>query len=465
MEGIPSLEEVRREKARRNLLDFVTWATPGSYRPTHLPALTDALSKSLTDPQFKTFSAPPQFGKSVVLLNGLVWFAWNRPGSVSAYITYGDAPAQAQAAKAFAIAERAGLSPKGNLHRFKLSNGSEIIFTSTDGPIESFGLTGLAIVDDPYKNPGEASSSADREFVENWFFGTLIGRIHPTTSILVVHHRWTERDLVMTLKRHGQETGLWEWTNYPALTPDGKSLWEALASTDFLLMKKSLTTTAKWEAYYMGNPRPDGGRVFGEVQTFTAVPEGKPRISIGFDHAFSSKNAADWSAYVVMARFGPKYFVLEAKRFKESAPLFEARLVALRAKYKAGPMRWYCGPSEMGHGQLLAAHALPGLQVIQAKIGKKERANPLAEAWETRPDHPGQVYVPADAPWLKDYLDEMQDFTGVPGADAHDDFVDASAAAFDALQMNVGMPGILPTNIISNWAPSAQPGGFWQRPS
>jgi predicted phage terminase large subunit-like protein len=461
-ESLPSIEDIRREKARRHLLDFVEWATPGSLRPTHLPALTEAIEASINERQYRSFSAPPQFGKSVLILNGLVWAAWNRPGSTSAYVTYGDAAAQAQSAKAFAIAERAGLNPKGNLYEFKISNGSTLIFTSTDGPIESRGIDGLLVVDDPYKNPGEASSAADRKFVEDWFFGTALGRIHATSSIIVCHHRWTEKDLIVTLKRHGQDTGDFRWTNYPALDADGKSLWEALKPTDFLHKQKALTLTSKWEAYYQGNPRPDGGRVFGEVQTYKVLPALRGRYAIGIDQAFSSKKASDFNTLVVMLRVGTDYYVVEAQRSKESAPLFMVRLKKACAKYGTNTVRWYCGPTEIGQGQLMARE-IPGFQVMPASVGKLERAQPLAAAWETRDGHVGQVFVPKEADWVDEYLEEMQDFTGTT-ADLHDDFVDASAAVFDALQVTVGAPGVLPTNIVSNWASPARAGGFWQRP-
>jgi predicted phage terminase large subunit-like protein len=59
-------------------------------------------------------------------------------------------------------------------------------------------------------------------------------------------------------------------------------------------------------------------------------------------------------------------------------------------------------------------------------MDKLSRATSTAAAWSSQ-----RVHVPREAPWLRDFVDEVCSFTGIK--DRHDDQVDAFVAAFDAL--------------------------------
>jgi len=63
-------------------------------------------------------------------------------------------------------------------------------------------------------------------------------------------------------------------------------------------------------------------------------------------------------------------------------------------------------------------------EVIQPRDDKFVRALAVSEAWNE-----GRVLLPMTAPWLADFMSIVLGFTGVN--DAHDDDVDALAAAFD----------------------------------
>ncbi len=66
---------------------------------------------------------------------------------------------------------------------------------------------------------------------------------------------------------------------------------------------------------------------------------------------------------------------------------------------------------------------------MRAVADKFTRALPVAAAWNS-----GKFKIPAQAQWLNDFLNEVCAFSGK--GDAHDDVVDAFAAAFD----NLGPP-------------------------
>jgi hypothetical protein len=66
------------------------------------------------------------------------------------------------------------------------------------------------------------------------------------------------------------------------------------------------------------------------------------------------------------------------------------------------------------------------IRTASAVADKYVRAQPVSAAWNA-----GRVLVPRAAPWLDAFISEVVGFSGVN--DAHDDQVDALAAAFDAL--------------------------------
>jgi hypothetical protein len=65
--------------------------------------------------------------------------------------------------------------------------------------ITGFGATGLLVVDDAHKNLQEADSPALRRKVVHEFRATLMTRVHPGASVVVIGTRWHPEDLIGTL--------------------------------------------------------------------------------------------------------------------------------------------------------------------------------------------------------------------------------------------------------------------------
>lgn len=464
------LAACEQERARRRPQYFVPWASPGSFLPDHLPAISDTFRDGLTIPQRVCGSAPPQFGKTLLVEHCLIWHAWRRPGDVSAYVTYGTEPARARATETRQILQRLSfMGATWNTERIRFENGSQIIFTSVDGPLESHAITGWLVVDDPCKNPAEAASAVDRKRVEEWFFGTAIGRLHERSNVMVMNHRWSEHDLIEKLKRH--PTHAWKHFNYPALNDKDESLWPLLKSTEFLKNVRNTTLRSVWEAYYQGNPQPEGGRLFHGVHKYTKaeLPPDNYQVSIGIDCAYGDKKGGDANAIVVMMRHRrgsdlPKYYVLEVVRVHEPSPAFAERLKRVQARYPGSTTRWYPGPSEIGLAQRLQREA--GVQWQTATRDKRQRAERCAAAWndeiydpgnpdsDPRANKPPQVFIPQeDRLWKDEFIEEVLDFSGVDGKDVHDDMVDAMSAAFDALSgaMDTKVRGLPNARGIGRW--------------
>ncbi len=133
-----------------------------------------------------------------------------------------------------------------------------------------FGAT-LLLVDDPIKGAAEADSAAHRRRLLAEFKASLLSRLHPGASCVVVMTRWHPDDLAGELL--AEEGSPWTYVNVPAVAeagvPDalhrepGVSMVSALGRTaeGFAEIKRAVGQRA-WAALYLGVPAaPEGGLV------------------------------------------------------------------------------------------------------------------------------------------------------------------------------------------------------------
>src|SRR4029077_21267743 len=85
--------------------------------------------------------------------------------------------------------------------------------------ITGFGATGLLVVDDAIKNMQEADSPTLRRKVVHEFRATLMTRVHPGASVVVIGTRWHPEDLIGTLL--AEEPDRWRYVNIPAIGEPG----------------------------------------------------------------------------------------------------------------------------------------------------------------------------------------------------------------------------------------------------
>jgi len=252
----------------------------------------------------------------------------------------------------------------------------------------------------------------------------------------VVHNtRWHPGDIIGEL---AEEEG-WEYINLPAIseaddllgrTP-GEALWSARYPIAWLDAQRELLGEWSFAALYQGHPRPRGHHVFEQPTYYdpaTFKIDGH-RIFIGADPAASDKTTADHTAAVAIALKGHgeqlEGVVLDVLRGQWQVPEAIAKLHAFQLKWYGAPLGVEAVGGFKAVPQLLA-RIDPKLKVypLPATGDKFQRAQAVAAAWNA-----GRLRVPTSAPWLKDYVKELCDFTGV--GDAVDDVVDATAYAWN----------------------------------
>ncbi len=404
--------------------------TPWFESPSHLGPIAEVIERAIHAPQNVALSTPPQHAKTETISHALVHLMRRMPRKRHVYVTYEANRAQEVSAAVQRIARDAGFSVEGTKSRWRTDTGAALLATGIGGPLTGYAADGAIIIDDPHKNRAEAESATIRGSVDDWFKSTALTRRHPSSSVIVVHTRWHEDDLIGRLVKRG-----WRWINLPAIDDQGCALWPKHRPRSFLDEQRGHLGEYEWASLYMGQPRPRGGAVFGDVHFFETLPESY-RIAIGVDFAYTAKTSSDYSVAVVLAKGREKdspLYVLEVVREQVTAPNFAATLKKLRERYSGASIFSYIGGTEQGIVDMLARPPHGVVVTAWSASGKGDkfvRAQPTAATWNR-----GKILVRQGASWAPTFVGEVAAFTGV--SDAYDDEVDALVAAHDALSTGV----------------------------
>lgn len=427
-------QKARLARAVRSydLGSFIERTSPQFQDPVHLAPLKDALHAAFMSaagggkPVRKCVSVPPQHGKSQCVLHAMSHHLELRPQDMLAYISYNESFAQQQSRYARDYARIAGVDLRDDStskSTWLTTEGGGAIFRGIGGAITGQQALRLIVIDDPFRNRSDAESRVIRDSVYHEWQSTIASRLHPNTSVIVIHTRWHVDDLIGRLVKEG-----WDRINLPAIDDEGEALWEAVQNKDHLLSLRETVGEYAWFSLWQGEPRPRDNQLFQGVSYYTEIPPSH-KIAIGVDLAYSARSASDWSVAVVLALANEQYYVKDVIRRQCSAPDFAETLKQLSRRYPGAPMRGYLAGTEKGSVDFFASQGIP-LKADAPTADKFIRAQPVSAAWNN-----GRVLLPHGAQWLEPFLDTVLNFSGVN--DRHDDDVDALAAAFDALSRGV----------------------------
>lgn len=466
------LDIARRRMGGERLVDFITRVWPHEPPPRHLLPLLDLFEQARLRQVRALVSMPPRHGKSVSMQRAVAWWLTHSPASTCAYACYNDtfAGRQSRRTRQFAHDSQIELSKERQaVHEWLTPEGGGVVAAGVGGGLTGHGVSGIACVDDPYKDFEQANSTLYREHVWDWFHGVLKTRLEGPSSIIVTHTRWAESDLIGQLME--EQPGEWEYINLPALAEEddplgrapGEALWPERFSAEYLLSERTHNEFV-FQSMYQGQPRSKYSRLF----------YGPPRyydprttnfkgctILIGADPAASEKTSADFSAAVVLVLRPPfdkpTVYLREVWRGQVTVPRFAVQLLAMQRRHGC-PAYVESVAGFAGVPQLmrelepnLIIHAvvpkgakdqdrreLPPemLDLLRAVSDKYRRAQLVASCWNdgrfllptVDPQAPSSGQAP---PWLGPYVKELTTFTGVK--DAHDDQVDATSTAFNAV--------------------------------
>ena len=432
--------------AGEGLAAFIRRVFPHHPPPRHFKPIIRLIEQAARGERKRVcISMPPRHGKTELILYAIAWWLSRSPADTHAYFAYNEKQGQSKSRKARRYARKAGIQVLGDsmsVSEWRLTAGGGLLAGGVGGGLTGQGVSGMMIVDDPFKDRVAADSEATREQVWEWFNEVAMTRLEGA-SVFVIHTRWHEDDLIGRLAKQGG----WEVLNIPAIaepandngTPDpvgrapGEALWPERFPVEDLEATRRQIGEFSFAALYQGAPRPRGAKVFGEPHYYDAARLDLTgcRFSLAADPAGSEKTSADYSAAVVLAMRGRGDtmvgYILKVYREHVTIPQFVNDLVALQKQYGNTAINVESVGGFKAIPQMLRAMN-KSLRVNEiVPVGDKfTRAQPAAAAWNT-----GRLLVPSNAPpWLADFLEELKEFTGVK--DAHDDQVDALAHAWNS---------------------------------
>lgn len=316
----------------------------------------------------------------------------------------------------------------------------------------------LLVVDDPIRNVEDAQSPVMREHLWDWFQSVFLTRREPGGKVLVIMSRWHEDDLIARLL--ASETGMRvERIRLPAVAEEDDALrrtpGEALCPERFdevaLAGIRTDVGPNAWAAMFQQRPIAVGGGMFRRtgfgywtsrtVNDHTYYQLGDHIVDseecwrfATMDPAYSTRSRrSDYTACAVWAVAPgdpPNLMLLDLRRVRvehaEHAPLIQAVWDQWRPA-------WVGIEKQMATLSLFTDVQRNGVVVRwlmpdRNKIARAETAVALVDA--------GRVWLPRNAVWLPDFLDEVVSF---PVA-AHDDQVDVLSYAANEMTRQTVRP-------------------------
>ncbi|WP_335583143.1 terminase large subunit domain-containing protein [Mycobacterium sp. MS1601] len=257
---------------------------------------------------------PPRAGKSVLTSQvGTVFALASDPDSMIILRSYSDSLAEEHSRAARRLIEDHGQmlgislsTDKASVGRWELAGaGGGLLAGGILSGATGFGADCL-IIDDPIKNSVEADSRAYKKRLSNEFRASLLSRLHPGASVIIVATRWAEDDLSGELM--DEDGSKWTVINVPAIStpgvPDaldrdpGVGMTTALGERsveDFREIERAVGSRA-WAALYLGVPSTPAGTLIRadwlDAHRLPAAPRQPVKIVVGVDPADSGERDA-----------------------------------------------------------------------------------------------------------------------------------------------------------------------------
>ena len=436
---LPTLDEVRQEKARRSLGAFSTrmlGLVPARHHEFVNEKLEAVERGEIT--RLMLFE-PPGHAKSTYashLFPG--WYLGRNPErSVIA------ASHTAQLATRFGRKVRnLFASPDWPFEDVALAGDSRAADqweTTASGEYFAVGVGGavtgrradLAVIDDPLKGRKDADSITVRENLWDWYRADFHNRLKPGAAIILIQTRWHEDDLAGRILPEdydgrtdwivGCDGERWYVVNLPALAEAddpldreaGEALWPGWFSREMLDVEKVVQGPRNWAALYQQRPAPEEGNYFRKDWWRwyeTAPPLDTLRIIGASDYAVTA-DAGDLTVHGV-AGVDPddNLYVLDWWRDQTASDVWIETLLDLMGRWK--PVEWAeeKGQIEKSVGPFIDARMRERQVYCHREQFASSADKPTrAQAFRARMAM-GKVFWPRNAPWVDDVYRVLMNF-------------------------------------------------------
>lgn len=439
-------QTLKAQNLKDNFIDyphmFAQWASRGKWLSyAWLRYLSIVLSERLAEGNARLLiTAPPQHGKSKFFSEWVpTWYLNLNPEKRIILTSYAQQYAEKWGA---AVRENLTFNDRSYVElrhdtaskkRFVTTEGGGMITAGIGGPVTGEGAD-LFIVDDPFKNYEEAMSKRIRERNMEWFRSVATTRMQPGGSVVIMHTRWHEADLIGELANEER----WELINLPAIAEDndvlGRALGEALCPERYnvadLKIKREDVKEMIWSALYQGSPVAMGGMIVhgSWIKRHNLKPKDMDELAVFADLTYEKGEENDYTVIELWGRKGVGIYLLEQIRSQMG---FQDQIINLGHMFQAHPRAFHKEIEKKSNGAAV-------IEMVQAKYPGVVANNPHTEKSARLASvaplyHAGNVYYPDwDLPenkWVKTNVDEITKM-GPGGTRAkHDDTVDSGTMA------------------------------------
>ena len=279
----------------------------------------------------------------------------------------------------------------------------------------------IIIVDDAMKSD-DAHHKPAREKANNYFADTLFSRLDRKTVgvIILVMQRLHDEDLVGHLLRQGG----WDHLNLPAIAAQdedipigngefyhrkkGEVLNPAFEPLSSLEETKRMMGTMNFQAQYQQAPVPETGNLIQRrwIKYFESLPtRANARIVQSWDTAQKGDQVHDYAVGTTWLYADEKHFLIDLVRNQCDYPTLSGLVLEQNGKHKPDALLI----EDHGSGSALIQdlrqrHGIRAIPITPTKdkIVRLSIVSPMFER--------GEIFLPQNADWLMDFLDELLRF-------------------------------------------------------
>lgn len=445
-------KRVRTEKAERHLLEFIKQAWPIIEPSTpfidgwHIGAICEHLEAMILG-QIRNLlvTVPPRCCKSSIV--SVFWPAWvwiNKPGHRWIYASYAADLAIRDSRRCRQVIEsqwyKARWGSRFNLigdqnvkSRFENNRTGYRIASSVGGSITGEGGDTI-VADDPH-NLRKIHSPTDRQTVRDWWDEVMSTRLNDPkrSGRVIISQRGHEEDLPghiidrggyvhlnlpMGDKEECQTTITLPISGTKITRQPGQLLWPERFDQDAVDNLRVQLGSYAASAQLDQRPSPKGGGIFKRKwwRFYKELPKDLGLPVQSWDTGYKEQERNDPSVCITGAEGASGFYLLDLWRDRVDFPDLKRAAIAQNAKH---------APTIV-----LVEDKVSGISLIQSLRGETKLpvhpvgvdSDKITRACAVSPTvEAGNVWLPEDAPWVADFMDE---FDGFPNA-AHDDQVDA----------------------------------------
>lgn len=401
--------------------------------------------------------APPQHGKSELIVIFISWLAGKHPDYRSIYTSFSErlgvrANLKLQRLYTSEIYQRifpgtkikdagaTGISSTRNRELLEyIDKDGYFRNTTVMGAITGEGLD-LGIIDDPLKGREAANSITIRDKIWDWFTDDFFTRFSESAGMLAILTRWHIDDPIGRLIASNKDVKV---LKYPALADEnaklmphdprtpgsGDALFPEHKSKEFLLARKLVMLVARWLSLYQQSPIQEGGGMF-KVSMFNiidALPSGITKTVRYWDKAGTDGGGCNTAGVKMSQAPNGRWVVSDVVKGQWSALERERRIRQTAELDGTSVEIWI--EQEPGSGGKESAEAtvrnLAGFNIKVERVtgDKVERAMPYSAQVEA-----GNIDL-LRGEWIKDFIAEHEQ---APNGSFKDQW-DAAGGAFNKL--------------------------------